>query len=524
MRTSTIAVLMAPVLFAASAAVRAADVTVLAARLEKPPPGTLDAAMTRLATLLDVPRADLPPPARLGVEIVLRRAADGAHPAYVARGDWGSATERVWTAIESAARRAVAAGRGEERATSGPPAFAIAVPRPAADAPPPPPPDLPFGLGDALDVPAIVAGLADVVHVSRDGERIVFASDGAGGPAQLAELEALAARIGPADASLVIAMPAMRELIEIGDPIGIVPAFVPPLVETFGRVDGVAVGARWTGGATGARIAVTIPEGVKGVSALMSGAPREERLPPFAGSPPIAYARLRGDLRAMPEALGPLAPMLAQLAAPAGGEGAAGEFFRRLFGALGPRVEIVVAPVAEGAAPPLVAIECAQPDDAERILAVLGPRFGIEARARGAHVLHVIDPKGFGLDGTAWPGIEEAQPFAAGAGGYLLVGTEAAVNAALDRLDAAPADAAGAPTALAAAIARLGAKEPVAWGWADLDLALHAAGPGLPEVVRAWLDALDPPREGGGRGACAWEITRETDGFVVNVVLAPAPG
>jgi hypothetical protein len=259
---------------------------------------------------------------------------------------------------------------------------------------------------------------------------------------------------------------------------------------------------------------------VKGVGALMSGAPREEGLPPFAGPRPIAYARLHGDLRQMPDALGPLAPMLAQLAAPAGGEGSAGDFFRRLFGSLGSRVEIVVAPVTEGAAQPLVAIECAKPDDAERVFAVMGPRFGIEAFPRGEHVRHAIEPKGFGLDDTVWPGIEGARPFTAVAGGSVLVGTEAAVDAALDRIDAAPAEAAVAPAAVAAALAGLGAKEPVAWGWADLDRALHAAGAGLPTGVRAWLDAIDPAREGGGRGFCVWEMAREADGFVIDAVIA----
>ncbi len=232
-----------------------------------------------------------------------------------------------------------------------------------------------------------------------------------------------------------------------GDPMAamMVQMFSPTLKELFGAVHGVGIGGRLDGEQAMAEqtFGVYMPDGVRGITALMNTESPREAPPFFAGADAISYGAMNFNFSGLTDTMQRVVngnPMLAQQAGPMLDQ--MKPMLDQLFGSFGNQMHMVTRvtrPMTMSSMQQMMAIRTAKADDLINMLAQMGPQMGMQQREFLGHQLFTMDPAMMGAMGGGMGGMDagaEEQSMSVGvAAGYTFIGGTPAVEQALRASD-----------------------------------------------------------------------------------------
>ncbi len=405
---------------------------------------------------------------------------------------------------------------------------------------------IPMGMGPDLAMPNTLYHVRDggsyLWCTDRRTMRLALAGEGEdGGLAARDDFSAVQGSLGDNDAYAILLTRDLGRLLGGDNPmmVGMIGGMLKNIV---GNIS--AIGASWRLDSDDAmietRIAISMPDGKKGLTELLDvSAPRGD-LPSFAASNTIGYAAVNFKFSEFDEFVVntirgiPMIPMEPQQLEELG---SVLQSFTDTLGTQIHAVNTLSRPVSGENAGPIYAIQCTKPQDFENLLAEFGPQIGLEPRDFLGQRIYSLD---LAQQGLGMPVLSIGIT-----GGYIVIGPAMSVEQAL-RATGEEAGLAEEPM-FQTASAALADHPVVAWGVSDtvavleLDVQQMAQAQAQMEAAIEEMRAIDPElaEEMLGDqppifellanldfdllrehiGPSTWEFVSTDDGFMIRALL-----
>lgn len=478
--------------------------------------------------------------------------------------DYGDNAERTHKLIEAALTRGERDGRleFEQKAVLGRDVFVVDMAKLAAKAE-----DEGEDDEDEFDMMFPVPGAQEVLdgldtlHYVRDGNVLLISSDlgvlteslervdgkGRPGVAQRDDFKAVLSGVGEQDGFAVLLTRDIMQIIGGMDPM--LAAMQPSIRALVGEVRGYGLGMRLDGpkAMVEQNLFVYMPNGKRGLTALLDKPAPRVNLPAFAGQDGVSYTSFNFEFRRIAEVLRSVVasnPMLQMQAGEALNQ--VEPIINQLTAALGTQVHITKSatrPFTADSSQTIVAIEAKSPQEFENALAVFAGDMGLEARDFLGQRIYSMDPAMMGMMMPMGGVPPQAMSLGIG-GGFVVLGTTPSVEQALRSTGQVPGGAAGlaAEKQFQRATAVLSPEPLVAWGYSDTIASMEAtmvvqreSMQKTIEQMRQWdpetaqemeesmakqmgfLNKLDFALMRRYIGPASWQVRSTNDGFIMNV-------